>query len=268
MIPDNVWVGRIWTLSVMSIAAQLLTTPLTLYFFKAFPVYFLPANLFVVTAAGFAAYGAVGMLVIFRVSAPWTARRLLSHGLVDGGRSCNGVLLRPSGSVSRGAYRYPRSVGLYALVISTMLVLVFKWRPALRIAGLATGCSSVVWGYRSRAVQAEERFVVYDDRHALQATMSVGRSLLVMTDDDILDPLSWTRKKLDRHQRSTGSDDPVAASFATMAGTDAVQLGPTVMGGGRWSALGIDVRFFTEITRLTGNGYDRCAGDRRLTVHQ
>ena len=245
-IPDNVWVGRIWTLSVMSIAAQLLTTPLTLYFFKAFPTYFLPANLFVVTAAGFAVYGAVGMLVIFRIPflGPLVAFFLM-------------VLLMAVGHVTEffsglpGAYPavrigIPEVFVLYALVISTMLVVVFKWRPALRIAGLAMACLLLVWGYRSRAVQAEERFVVYDDRHAIQATMSVGRSLLVITDDDIQDVSGWTRKKLDRHQRSTGSDDPVAASFATMAGTDAVQVGPTVMGGGRWSSLGIDVRFFTE----------------------
>jgi len=245
-VPDNVWVGRIWTLSVMSIAAQLLTTPLTLYFFKAFPTYFLPANLFVVTAAGFAVYGAVGMLVVFRIPllGPLVAFLLMA-------------LLMAVGHVTEffsglpGAYPavrigIPEVFVLYALVISTMLALVFKWRPAVRVAGVAMACLLVAWGYRSRASQAGETFVVYDDRHALQATLSVGRSLIVITDDDIQEISDWTRKKLDRHQRSTGSNDPIAASFASLVGKEVVQVGPTVMGGGRWSSQGLDVRFFSE----------------------
>lgn len=245
-VPDNVWVGRIWTLSVMSIAAQLLTTPLTLYFFKAFPVYFLPANLFVVTAAGFAVYGAVGMLVVFRIPlfGPLIAFFLMA-------------LLMAVGHVTEffselpGAYPavrigIPEVFLLYALVISTMLALVFKWRPSFRLAGLAMAGLLLVWGYRTREAQAGETFVVYDDRHALQATLSVGRSLVVITDDDIQDESGWTRKKLDRHQRSTGSGDPVAASFASLAGNTAVQVGPTVMGGRRWSSRTMDVRFYTE----------------------
>ena len=56
-VPNGKWVGRIWTLTVLSLSAQLLTTPLSLYYFKAFPVWFLPANLVVVTAVGTPVFG-------------------------------------------------------------------------------------------------------------------------------------------------------------------------------------------------------------------
>lgn len=245
-VPDNIWVGRIWTLSVMSVSAQLLTTPLTLYLFKAFPIYFLPANLFVVTAAGFAVYGAVGMLVVFRIPllGPLVAFFLM-------------VLLMAVGHVTDffanlpGAYPairigIPDVLLLYVIVLSIAVAFMHAWRPAKHLALIAILCFLFGWASRARSIHDRQSFVVYDDRHALQATMSVGRSLVVLTGDDMNDQASWTRKKLDRHQRSVGSEDPMTASFASLSRAEVTQAGPTMMGGGCWSTGHIDVRFFTE----------------------
>jgi len=56
-LPDQAW-----SLTVMSLAAQLVTFPLTLYYFHQFPVYFLPANLVVIPVSNIVIY--IGMAVL------------------------------------------------------------------------------------------------------------------------------------------------------------------------------------------------------------
>ncbi|WP_419241405.1 ComEC/Rec2 family competence protein [Cardinium endosymbiont of Nabis limbatus] len=48
--PQNYWLEKIWTATTLSIAAQVSTLPLILYYFKQFPLYFIIANWFVVPA--------------------------------------------------------------------------------------------------------------------------------------------------------------------------------------------------------------------------
>lgn len=51
LTPSNPWSKKIWTFITVSSAAQLATLPLTLYYFHAFPTYFLLANAIVIPAA-------------------------------------------------------------------------------------------------------------------------------------------------------------------------------------------------------------------------
>jgi len=44
---DSGWFDKIWSLTSMSLAAQLVTFPLSIYYFHQFPLYFLFANLFI-----------------------------------------------------------------------------------------------------------------------------------------------------------------------------------------------------------------------------
>lgn len=69
------WVSRyrilrwIWSLTAVSLAAQLATFPLTLYYFGQFPNYFLPANLVVVPLSGVIIYAGVASILLAYV--PW-----------------------------------------------------------------------------------------------------------------------------------------------------------------------------------------------------
>lgn len=55
---------KIWSLCALSIAAQLATTPLSLYYFNQFPTYFLMGNLLIVPLVGFVIQGAVLFLAV------------------------------------------------------------------------------------------------------------------------------------------------------------------------------------------------------------
>ncbi len=72
------WADWIWQITCVSIAAQLGTLPVTLYYFHQFPLYFLLANLFVIPASTIILLG--GIMMVITSSAPlladWLARGL------------------------------------------------------------------------------------------------------------------------------------------------------------------------------------------------
>ncbi len=70
--PKNPILVQIWNLIAISIAAQILITPLILYYFHRFPVYFMLANLFAVPLSGLIIY--TGAIFIISTIIPFLAR--------------------------------------------------------------------------------------------------------------------------------------------------------------------------------------------------
>lgn len=62
--PGNKVLRHIWSLTSVTLAAQLGTTPLTLYYFHQFPVYFLFSNLVLVPVSSLVLYSAVVLIAI------------------------------------------------------------------------------------------------------------------------------------------------------------------------------------------------------------
>lgn len=243
-VPNNKFVGNIWSLIAMSLAAQALTTPLSLYLFKAFPIWFLPANLVVVTAAGFAVYGSVALLVLFRVPfvGPFIVF-LLTYLLLIVDRVTAFFAALP------GAYPAIRAsftdmILLYAITFLIAIRLMWGWRPAVRWSLVASVLLLMNWGYRAHTAQDRITFTVYDDRRAMQASISVGRTLTLLNESDSLD--EWLTTKADRHARVLGLDQRFVISAPELAGRQLAERGGTLCGSGRWSAPQLDVFFHSE----------------------
>lgn len=66
--PQNKIIKSIWTLINVSIAAQLITTPICLFYFHQFPNYFLLANLIIVPLSTVIIYAAIGILIFSPIS--------------------------------------------------------------------------------------------------------------------------------------------------------------------------------------------------------
>lgn len=58
------WADWVWQITCVSIAAQIATLPVTLYYFHQFPVYFLLANVFVIPASTLILLGGLLMLLV------------------------------------------------------------------------------------------------------------------------------------------------------------------------------------------------------------
>ncbi|MFT6815197.1 MAG: competence protein ComEC [Sphingobacteriales bacterium] len=61
--PNNIILDKIWQLTAVSIAAQIATFPLGLYYFHQFPTYFLLANLVVIPVAMISLFTGIALLV-------------------------------------------------------------------------------------------------------------------------------------------------------------------------------------------------------------
>lgn len=61
---------QIWSMTAVSLAAQLTTFPLAVFYFHQFPVYFLPANLMLIPLTSLILYGGIFLLLISELHAP------------------------------------------------------------------------------------------------------------------------------------------------------------------------------------------------------
>jgi competence protein ComEC len=66
---SNIWLHRIWELVSVSLCAQIITFPVSLYYFGQFPNYFLISNLLIIPVSTLAIYG--GILVMITCKIPY-----------------------------------------------------------------------------------------------------------------------------------------------------------------------------------------------------
>lgn len=241
-IPYNKVVRYLWSLAAVSLAAQALTTPLSLYLFKAFPVWFLPANLIVVFVAGIAVYGAVALLVLFKVPILGALVVFLLSLLLT-------VIDRVTVFFAELPGAYPAfrinafdMLLLYALVLLFAIRVFWKWRPAWRFAMVSVVLLLCSWGYHAHRANERVTFTVYDDRRALQAAMTVGRELTILAPDrDSI--TTWLDAKAERHARVLGLRHRAVIDGEALFGPQRNETGNTIAGGGSWSAPGLRVYF-------------------------
>ena len=61
---ENKWGDKLWALCSVSIAAQVITFPLSIFYFHQFPVYFLISNLFIIIPSAIIMYAGIGYLLL------------------------------------------------------------------------------------------------------------------------------------------------------------------------------------------------------------
>ncbi|MBL0045213.1 MAG: ComEC/Rec2 family competence protein [Flavobacteriales bacterium] len=199
--PPNVVFRYFWSLFSVSLAAQSFTTPLALYAFKAFPVWFLPANLIIVGLVALGVYGGAVLLLVHRVPFLGEWITWLMQGLLKAiGVISDGFAHLP------GAYPAVRidawqCAGSYLLVLLVAGWFFERWHWA-RTGTIALIIALLIsWGWNAHDRNSEQRFVIYDERDHLACAVESGRTLTVFV--DTVD--QWTSRKITQHQRSMGA---------------------------------------------------------------
>lgn len=124
-IPSNRWADKVWTLITVSLAAQLATLPLTLFYFHQFPVYFWLSGLVVVPAAPLI-IGLGLALILFSNWIPdleWIPAWLLDWLISLINRSLEMMQAIP-GSVISGIYLHG---GAVLLLAASLIMLAWVW---------------------------------------------------------------------------------------------------------------------------------------------
>jgi competence protein ComEC len=201
--PPNIVLGYFWSLISVSIAAQTLTTPLALLAFKAFPVWFLPANMVIVGLVALGVYGGALLLLFHKVPYLGEVITWLMQGL-----------LRAIGIVSDffaylpGAYPGVRinewqCAAMYAGVLFLAAWFFERWHWA-RIATISVIVLLLFsWGWKAHEQNSTPCFAIYDDRNGLTCAVGSGRSLTIFADS--VD--EWTTRKIAQHERVMGASN-------------------------------------------------------------
>lgn len=201
--PPNVVLHYFWSLFAVSIAAQTMTTPLALFSFKAFPMWFLPANMAIVGLVALGVYGGGALIlvqwvpVLGHIAAAFMVWLLK---LINWFTDLFAWLPCAYPSVRIDAWQ---CCALYALILLVAAWLFERWSWA-RTGTIALAAALLVsWGWSARDRNHLTRFIIYDQRDGLACAVEKGRSLTVFA--DTLD--EWTARKVDRHQRAIGAID-------------------------------------------------------------
>jgi competence protein ComEC len=145
-------VNEIWSLVAVSLAAQLATFPLSLYYFHQFPNYFIVANLIVVPLATLVIYGSIGLLFLYTVQFFWV---LFSKVLYFGVYFLNAFVFRIENLPFSMASNI--NINIYELLLWYFLVVVFILFLVQKKAGYLLCCCvgilGLIWLGIGRIVQ-------------------------------------------------------------------------------------------------------------------
>ena len=203
-IPD-----RIWSITTVSIAAQLGTLPVVIYYFHQFPLYSLLTNLIVIPLSSFIIYA--GFLLLFMPSlsiaasaAAWMLNTLISF--MDAGvHLVDGI---PYGLVE-GIYIDIWMAAMTGMIICCIAVFFIAKRRQYLFAGLFLILTFSVYRLISSYDQQKQHlFVVYSVSGHSAYGIIEGREHIFMTDSLLLQSEGKLDYSIRPHWLERGLDEP------------------------------------------------------------
>ena len=184
--PQKKWMDAGWQMMALSISAQLLTTPVCLFYFHQFPNYFLLANLIAVPLSTIIIYGEVVLLFLapFHVPATWAGCGL--KYLIMLMNNCVKWLGElPFALVTNIHCSLFQTIFLYLVIAGMALWLMVKWKPGLWVALFSLwGCMllHVYW----IAMRSTQRKMIVYNVHDYTAIDCVEGNRVQFAGDDTL----------------------------------------------------------------------------------
>lgn len=236
--PRNVVVRYCWSLIAVSLAAQLFTTPLSLSVFKAFPVWFLPANVIIVTLVNAGVIGGLVLLITLPVPfvGPFVADAL--GGLV--------FLVGKAGELFADApFAYPdvRVSGIQAALLMILVLALCldvlggqrlgRWCALVTIPLLCVSIARQVM-----VTTTSRELVVFDDRAGWVMALRDGASAVVLESHP---GSANARQRVERFTRATGAVVVDTLTGSSVHAPSSVRAGFTVAGAGAWFGAGLNI---------------------------
>ncbi|MBK6777218.1 MAG: ComEC family competence protein [Flavobacteriales bacterium] len=249
--PPNAVLHFMWSAACVTMAAQLMTTPLSLWAFGAFPTWFLPANLIVVTASTGAVIVGIAALILGHV--PWigdAVEWLLSKLLWVMGEGAQWFGELP-GSYPAVRMDTTQCVLMYGLILILSAIVAWRWWRLKWLLALSVGALLFTWHTRLRSTAGQRAFVVYDYRDGVLAGMVHGRELVVLADSANARD-GYARRRVEAHARKWGLGSTMELAPSMMHEPRTGSTGSTVHGLGLWANDALCVRFLRSGSEVHG----------------
>ncbi|SDG50549.1 ComEC/Rec2 family competence protein [Chitinophaga filiformis] len=157
------WLDKLWDMTALTLAAQVLTLPVCLYYFHQFPVFFLPANMLTVPLSTIVLYGEILLLIVggvpvlangtgyaLQILMQWMNRVVSRIGHLPGALITD-INMHPLGMIC-----------LYSCIAGLLIWWLHQWRQGLLVAltGLALWSISLMLSHINE--QYQHKMVVYN----------------------------------------------------------------------------------------------------------
>jgi len=131
----NKWADKLWMACSVSIAAQVITFPLSAFYFHQFPVYFLLSNLFIVIPTEVIMYSGIFLLVLPHIPVISTALAwLLENSILIMNQFLTWIEHLPYASISKIWLTTAEYLLLYIIIISLFYFLYNKNKRMVKLA--------------------------------------------------------------------------------------------------------------------------------------
>jgi competence protein ComEC len=159
----NNWVDKIWELMAISLAAQVLTFPICIYYFHQFPNLFLVTNIIAVPLSSLILFAEIGLIAIAWIPFAGAYLGKLIGWLVF---AMNKIILLVSYLPFAVWDKIPATVFstwlLYAVVFGLSIWLLNKNKAAFRIAIYALLAFTITQAWQNWQVQKQQKLIVYN----------------------------------------------------------------------------------------------------------
>lgn len=118
-VPQNWLLFKLWEMTCISLAAQVMTLPVSLYYFGTFPNYFLVANLFVIPLTTACIYGCILQLLLTPLPGIQTVVIWINNGLLKASNYLVLVMKDWPGAVSHWEVKFEDMLLMYCLYLIT-----------------------------------------------------------------------------------------------------------------------------------------------------
>ncbi len=185
----NRFVDKIWALTAVSIAAQIGTFPISIYYFHQFPVYFFLTNLIVIPAAYLIILLAVILLLFNSINTISAFVAFLLNAVISSMNSLTSAIEQlPFSSISYISFSFVELIILYALITLWIVYFINYRKVFIVYAGLVL--LVVFFSFRSyRKIKAglRDELVVFNSGKEQLITYKAGRKLFVFSDTSFVD---------------------------------------------------------------------------------
>ncbi|WP_198315466.1 ComEC/Rec2 family competence protein [Chitinophaga tropicalis] len=193
----NRWLNKLWGATALTLAAQVFTLPVCLYYFHQFPVYFLPANLLAVPLSTIILYGEMLLLLYspWQAGAYWTGQAL--QQIIGWMNTCIAWIGHwPGALITDIDTSLFVTVCAYVCLAGITGFCLYRWRTGLLMASFAVFLWSAAVLSDRLNKQRQQKMVVWQVPGHTAVSVIYGRKALLLADSGLVEDGGIVRKYL------------------------------------------------------------------------
>jgi len=179
----NKWADKLWALCSLSIAAQVITFPLSAFYFHQFPVYFLVSNLFVFIPVTIIMYTGIVYLLLPQI--PVVSKALgyvLEHSILLMNKFLTFMEHAPFSSINKIWINPAEYLLLYAIIISLFYYLYYKKSWLLQLSLVCILLLSISISIKKISAQHSNSIAFLNLHKHVGIMMKNGNNAIVISD--------------------------------------------------------------------------------------